>query len=153
MKGSELMMTNHTEQIGQALFVVNRHTKTAIDPSFLYQLKKETMNKLLKEQKAVKVGLHFSNNPKNSKQHSVMLIKVGDYYFHLPPSKEDMKQLEHLGKLDESYRNPRPNLSLNKAKNILAHYINRKIPKNKVKPTSAFHRSPISNHSRFFHKK
>ncbi|GAB2555021.1 YkyB family protein [Gracilibacillus alcaliphilus] len=111
------------KQIADALFIVNRHAKTAPDPSQLYRLKKEAIAKLLKEQKAIKKGLHFSNNPKNSQQHSVLLVQIDDYYFHLPPDKNDMHSLPHLGHLDESHRNQRPSLSLNQAKRILQQYL------------------------------
>ncbi len=47
------------ENIGQALFIVNRHAKTAPDPTYLYKLKKETMKKLIREKKAHKIGLHY----------------------------------------------------------------------------------------------
>ncbi|MFC4404736.1 YkyB family protein [Gracilibacillus xinjiangensis] len=151
-------MTEKIQLIGQALFIVNRHAKTALDPSYLYKLKKAAMEKLLNEKKAKKVGLHFSNNPKQSRQHSVMLVKVGDYYFHMPPTKEDMKELEHLGKLDSNYRNPRPDLSLSKAKNILSEYLNwskqagKQNNKNHFSPSTSSYLSSTSI-SPFFHRR
>ncbi|SER98051.1 YkyB-like protein [Gracilibacillus ureilyticus] len=151
-------MTDNTQLIGQALFIVNRHAKTAPDPSYLYKLKKATMEQLLMERKAEKVGLHFSNNPKHSRQHSVMLVKVGNYFFHMPPTKEDMKGLKHLGKLDNNYRNPIPNLSLSKAKKILTEYLKwterpAKIKRNRNSPpltSSYLHPASISP---FYHKR
>ncbi|UOQ48021.1 hypothetical protein MUN88_18505 [Gracilibacillus caseinilyticus] len=145
-------------EIGHALFIVNRHAKTALDPTQLYQLKNETMKKLLADQKAVKVGLHFSNNPKQSRQHSVLLVQVGSYYFHMPPSKNDMQALNHLGNLDDSYRNPKPSLSLTNAKKILLSYLNwpasvSKQKQSKPKPRySPFTNSP-SSLSPFYHKR
>ncbi|KAB8138591.1 hypothetical protein F9U64_02955 [Gracilibacillus oryzae] len=152
-------MTDKTNLIGQALFIVNRHAKTAPDPSYLYKLKKATMVQLLRDQKAKKIGLHFSNNPKQSRQHSVMLVKVGEYFFHMPPTKEDMKELEHLGNLDNNYRNPKTNLSLTKAKNILIEYLKwpkrtSSVSKNTTKPvalTSSYLRS--TSLSPFYHKR
>lgn len=119
-------------EIAQAIFTVNRHAKTAPEPQHLYFIKKEAINKLLREKRAEKIGLHFSNRPKYSNQHSTLLVKVADYYFHIPPSKEDFKELKHLGSLDESYRNPQSKMSLSQAKRILYPYINYK-PTNKPK--------------------
>ncbi|MDX8044864.1 YkyB family protein [Gracilibacillus sp. S3-1-1] len=143
------------KQIGQALFIVNRHAKTALEPSQLYHLKNETMRKLIKEKQAKKIGLHYSNNPKKSRQHSVLLVQVGDYYFHSPPNKEDIKSLPHLGKLDESYRNPKPTLSLKKAKDILFHYLHwtQPKPKQKHRPTYQSAVQTPSTLSPFYHKR
>ncbi|NRD78701.1 hypothetical protein HPT25_15170 [Bacillus sp. BRMEA1] len=115
--------TNLTiENLAQAVFIVNRHAKTAPNPKFLYRLKQETLNKLIKEGKAKKVGLHFSDRPKNSQQQSDVLVECGSYTFHIPPTKTDFLNLPHLGKLDGSVRNPKAALSLNAAKAILQAY-------------------------------
>ena len=111
-------------EIAQAIFIVNRHAKTAPQPQHLYAIKKAALQKLLKEKKAIKVGLHFSKNPKYSNQHSTLLIQVDTYYFHMPPQKKDFQQLEHLGDLDESYRNPPVRMGLSKAKEIIYSYTN-----------------------------
>lgn len=118
-------------QLAVAIYTINRHAKTAPDPKHLYHIKKETINKLLKEKKAQKVGLHFSEHPKLSNQYSTLLVRVGDYYFHIPPSKEDFKKLKHLGALDQNYRNPQIRMSLSKAKNIVYNYIDWKPEKKK----------------------
>lgn len=110
-------------EIAKALYTVNRHAKTAPEPQHLYYIKKEAINRLLREKKAKKVGLHFSNRPKLSNQHSTLLVKVDNYYFHILPSKEDFEQLEHLGELDENYRNERARMSLSHAKRIIYNYI------------------------------
>lgn len=129
-------------EIAQALYSINRHAKTAPEPQHLYYLKKETINRLLKENRARKVGLHFSNHPKFSNQHSTLLIKVDNYFFHIPPSKEDFKSLEHLGALDENYRNPQSKMSLSQAKRVVYRYIDwkpeKKIPKKQKKYSSAY---------------
>ncbi|MDQ0270671.1 YkyB family protein [Cytobacillus purgationiresistens] len=111
------------ENLSQAIFTVNRHAKTAPDPKFLYRVKHDALQKLLKEGKAKKIGLHYSRNPKNSQQQSDVLVKCGNYTFHLPPSKEDFSQLPHLGNLDQSVRNPKATISLNQAKKLLVSYI------------------------------
>lgn len=121
----------HLSEVAEALFIVNRHAKTAPDPKQLYELKKKTINKLLKEKLAEKMGLHFSDHPKLSHQHSTLLVKVSNYYFHIPPSKEDFKTLEHLGNLDADYRNPKPKMSLSQAKRVLNSYLGIKEPEKK----------------------
>ena len=111
-----------TENLSQALFIVNRHAKTAPNPKFLYKLKHESLKKLIADGKAKKIGLHFSKNPRNSKQQSDVLVECGQYTFHIPPTKSDFAELPHLGKLDGSVRNPKTTLSLNQAKSILQTY-------------------------------
>jgi len=110
------------ENLAQAIFIVNRHAKTAINPKFLYKLKHEALKKLILEGKAKKLGLHFSENPRNSQQQSDVLVECGRYTFHIPPTKTDFSELPHLGKLDGSMRNPKATLSLNQAKALLQTY-------------------------------
>ncbi|WP_174613091.1 YkyB family protein [Virgibacillus ihumii] len=123
-------------ELAQALYSINRHAKTAPEPGHLYHIKKETINRLLKEKRAEKVGLHFSDHPKFSNQHSTLLVKVDNYYFHIPPIKDDFKELSHLGKLDQSYRNPQSKMSLSQAKKIVYSYIDWQPPKKKPKTVS-----------------
>ncbi|GGE67494.1 YkyB family protein [Priestia taiwanensis] len=110
------------EEITQAIFIVNRHAKSAPNPKYLYLLKKKTIQKLLEEGKAKKVGLHFSNKPKLCQQRSDVLVQAGEYFFHIPPSKEDFKLLPHLGDLNTTYRNPKTIMRLSLAKKILQNY-------------------------------
>lgn len=136
------MNDNTLQDIAQAIFTVNRHAKTAPEPQHLYFVKKEAINKLLKDEHAKKVGLHFSDRPKYSNQHSTLLVKVADYYFHIPPTKEDFKELKHLGSLDKDYRNPQSKMSLSQAKRILYPYINwkpTKKPKREKQYSSAYY--------------
>ncbi|ASK63653.1 hypothetical protein CFK37_16555 [Virgibacillus phasianinus] len=130
-------------ELARALYTINRHAKTAPEPKHLYYIKKEAIKKLLSENRAKKIGLHFSDHPKFSNQHSTLLIKVENYYFHIPPEKDDFNQLEHLGTLDQSYRNPQTKMSLSQAKRIVYRYINYtpkpgKKPRNR-KYTSAYY--------------
>lgn len=111
------------KEIAKAIYTVNRHAKAALKPQHLYQIKKKTIDQLLEENKAKKIGLHFTKNPKHSNQHSMLLVQVDNYYFHIPPSREDFQQLEHLGDLDEDFRNERVRMSLSEAKQILYDYI------------------------------
>ncbi|MEH7354617.1 YkyB family protein [Neobacillus drentensis] len=110
------------ENLAQAVFIVNRHAKTAPNPKFLYKLKQESLKKLINEGKARKVGLHFSEHPRNSQQQSDVLVECGRYTFHIPPTKSDFHDLPHLGKLDGSVRNPKAALSLTMAKALLQSY-------------------------------
>src|SRR5690625_7865109 len=120
MKGDSLMgRTVPVKDIARALFTINRHAKTALEPQHLYHIKKETISKLLLEKKAKKIGLHFSDHPQLSNQHSTLLVQVDDYYFHILPEKKDFEELKHLGALDKSYRKPRTTMSLYHAKRTL----------------------------------
>lgn len=119
---SQPQLSPTAENLSQAIFIVNRHAKTAPNPKYLYKLKFMALHKLIKEGKAKKVGLHFSNNPKYSQQQSDVLIACGSYTFHLPPSKDDFIELPHLGRLDNHIRNPKVSLSLTQAKKILSAY-------------------------------
>ncbi|HLS35197.1 MAG TPA: YkyB family protein [Bacillota bacterium] len=113
-----------TEELAKAIYTVNRHAKAALEPQHLYEIKKRAIDQLLRENKAKKIGLHFTKRPKHSNQHSMLLIKVDEYYFHIPPTREDFKQLKHLGDLDDDYRNKRVRMSLSTAKQILYDYLN-----------------------------
>jgi len=139
-----------TMDIAKALFTINKHAKTALEPQHLYFIKKKTIEKLLDEEKAKKIGLHFSNNPKLSNQHSILLIQVENYYFHLPPKKEDFKTLEHLGSLDDHYRNPRTKMSLSRAKKIIYQYIEWNDPPQKRRNDTNKKRVRNKKHSSFY---
>jgi hypothetical protein len=115
-------LTLTIENLSQAVFIVNRHAKTATNPKYLYKLKHESLKKLIVEGKAQKIGLHFSEHPRNSQQQSDVLVECGNYTFHIPPTKTDFSELPHLGRLDGSMRNPKASLSLNHAKSILQSY-------------------------------
>lgn len=110
-------------ELSQAIFVINKHAKAALQPRILYELKQSAIQKMLKEGKAIKLGLHFSDNPKNARQHSDVIVQCGEYIFHLPPSKEDIKALPHLGCRATNKRNPKTNMSLSRAKAIIHNYI------------------------------
>ncbi|WP_226034558.1 YkyB family protein [Aquibacillus saliphilus] len=139
--------TNSIENIAKALFIVNRHAKTAPNPRYLYNMKKQAIHKLLQDNSAKKIGLHFSDHPKFSHQHSTLLVKVSNYYFHIPPTKQDFKTMEHLGNLDQNYRNPKPQMSLSQAKKVLSHLLNWPYPdpkKTEEKKTYSSYFTPSS---------
>ncbi len=115
--------TSPANEISQAIFVVNKHAKAAPKPKILYDLKQSAIQKLLKEGKAKKLGLHYSDNPRNAQQHSDVIVQCGEYIFHLPPSKEDIRSLPHLGSRQTGIRNPKTYMSLSRAKAIIYNYI------------------------------
>ncbi|MGM9923276.1 MAG: YkyB family protein [Bacillus sp. (in: firmicutes)] len=117
------------QELPQAIFIINKHAKAALQPKSLYDLKQSAIHKMIKEGKATKLGLHFSNNPRNAQQQSDVIIECGDYIFHLPPSKEDIKTLPHLGSRVPNKRNPKAQMSLSKAKAIVYNYIGVHDPK------------------------
>lgn len=131
--------------LARAIYTVNRHAKTAPEPQHLYFIKKETIKRLLKEKRAKKIGLHFSEHPKLSNQHSTLLVKVDDYYFHIPPTKEDFQELKHLGSLDQNYRNPQTKMSLSQAKKLIYQYIDYKpVNKKTIRKTTSSYFTPSS---------
>ena len=122
-------MSQEIQKIAQAIFVINRHAKTALEPKQLYSMKKQAIEKLLSKNHAKKIGLHYSRNSKFSKQASSVLIQVENYFFHIPPKKQDFKEVKHLGHLDENYRNPKTAMSLRQAKQIISEYLDIPLPK------------------------
>ncbi len=122
-KGHSDMNATSTDSLAQAIFIVNKHAKTALEPKNLYNLKRLALNKLLQEGRAKKLGLHFSDNPRFAAQQSDVIISCGAYIFHLPPTKEDFKNLPHLGNRSDCIRNPKAIMSLSKAKHLLQTYV------------------------------
>ncbi|PLT34384.1 YkyB family protein [Bacillus sp. V5-8f] len=122
-KGQNENTVSPINYLAQAIFIVNKHAKTAPEPKYLYDLKRIALNKMLGEGKAQKVGLHFSDNPRLSAQQSDVIIRCGDFIFHLPPTREDLKTLPHLGSRQVNVRNPKASISLSRAKKILQDYI------------------------------
>lgn len=110
-------------QITIAIYTVNRHAKTAPDNKELYELKKKALDKLIRTGHATKIGLHFVDNPKFSKQHSTTLVRCCDFLFHMIPEKEDFKSLPHLGQQDQTSRNPQERMSIRVARETLANFI------------------------------
>lgn len=111
------------QQLAIAIYTVNRHAKTAPDNKQLYSLKKMAIDKLIRLGKAEKIGLHFVDNPKFSKQHSTVLVRCGNFLFHTIPDKEDFNTLPHLGQQDPTSRNPQERMSLKMARELLSTYV------------------------------
>ena len=110
------------EQLAGAIYIINKHAKTAPDNEFLYKLKKAALMKMIEGGLANKVGLQSVPNPKFSRRQSAVLITCGEFHFHLPPTREEIKELQHLGEPDPDYRNPKVRLGLKAAKYILQEY-------------------------------
>ncbi len=115
-------------QLAIAIYTINRHAKTAPDNKQLYTLKKMALDKLIRTGKAEKLGLHFVENPKFSKQHSALLVRCDDFLFHTIPDKEDFKTLPHLGQQDAASRNPQERMSLKTARDLLSAFVNPHAP-------------------------
>jgi hypothetical protein len=115
-------------QLAIAIYTINRHAKTAPDNKQLYTLKKMAIDKLIRTGKAEKLGLHFVENPKFSKQHSALLVRCDDFLFHTIPDKEDFKTLPHLGQQDAASRNPQERMSLKTARDLLSAFVNPHAP-------------------------
>lgn len=111
------------QQLAIAIYTVNRHAKTAPDNKQLYSLKKMAIDKLIRLGKAEKIGLHFVDNPKFSKQHSTVLVRCDNFLFHTIPDKEDFNTLPHLGQQDPASRNPQERMSLKIARELLSTYV------------------------------
>lgn len=138
------MKNKHSiRQLAIAIYTVNRHAKTAPDNRQLYALKKMAIDKLLSLGTAEKIGLHFVDNPKFSKQHSTVLVRCDEFLFHTIPEKEDFNTLPHLGQQDPTSRNPQERMSLKTARELLSNYagpIHQKIPeKRKLVPKKSIH--------------
>ena len=116
------MKNKHSiRQLAIAIYTVNRHAKTAPDNRQLYALKKMAIDKLLSSGTAEKIGLHFVDNPKFSKQHSTVLVRCDEFLFHTIPEKEDFNTLPHLGQQDPTSRNPQERMSLKTARELLSN--------------------------------
>ncbi|WNF35077.1 YkyB family protein [Bacillaceae bacterium IKA-2] len=139
-KSNSSNFDNEMESIKHALYSVNRHVKTAIDKRELYDLKSKTLQKLLKVGHAEKMWLEYSSNPGKSKQSTVVLLKVGTktkgepHFFHMLPEKDDYSSLKHKGVVStQDLHNPKSNMSLKIAKEILLKFIGVDIKKAHVK--------------------
>lgn len=117
------MTEDNIRKIAIAIYTVNRHAKTAPDNKSLYYLKKAALEKLIRSGDAVKIGLHFSENPKYSKQHSTALVECKDFLFHMIPEKEDFKSLPHLGHQNHTSRNPQERMGLHTARTLLRNFV------------------------------
>ncbi|MDN4071768.1 YkyB family protein [Fictibacillus terranigra] len=108
-------MKTEIKVIASAIHIINQHAKNA--PS-LYSIKQRAIQQLLKEGRAHKLGLHYSPNPGKAWRQLDVLIRVDDFLFHLPSTKEDRKTLEVI-ESNPNHRNPKVSMSLNGAKQIL----------------------------------
>ncbi|MDM5340531.1 YkyB family protein [Fictibacillus enclensis] len=111
-------MKTRTQVIAIAISIINKHAKNA--PG-LYSIKHRAIQQLLKEGHAEKTGLNYSPNPGNALRQLDVSIKIDDFLFHFPSTKEDRKTLKVI-EIDPNHRNPKVSMSLNRAKQILEIY-------------------------------
>lgn len=138
-KRHKVFNRDELNEFAKAIYTVNRHAKTAPDPKFLYTLKKSALEKLILTGNAKKTGLHFSRKHTKSQQQSSVLVECGDYSFHIPPTKEDMVNLPHLGDLDDGFHNEKTYYALSRAKRLLSGYTGIQEPQNtKMDPYAPF---------------
>lgn len=121
----------NTNEIAQAIYVINRRAKVAPDSSALYSLKHAAIKKLLSEQRATKLCIHrfkrvhqFHSilDSKVDVQTTFILVSCGEYIFHYPAEKQDLKDLQYKKKI-VSIRNPHSELRYSSAKRILLQYL------------------------------
>jgi hypothetical protein len=139
-------------ELAEALYTINRHAKTAPNPKYLYALKRISIEKLIREKKAEKVGIQLSPNPKYSKQQLDVLIKIESFYFHIPPAKGDAQALPHLGKQNVSFKNPKVRIPLKKATSILEQYAGKPSQTLKGKTNKSVSQKVFSNEHLFLGK-
>lgn len=145
---TKLVQSPDIKQIQHALYTINRHAKTALESTELYNLKKKVLKKLVTENRAKKIGLEYSTNPRVGLQSSVVLVKVGTddtepaFYFHTLAEKDDFKlNLKHKGKINHDLNNPRVHMGLEAAKTILYKYLG-EIPPQKTKHPNSKRKRP-----------
>jgi hypothetical protein len=109
-----LIRNYQTRAVHRALHVVNRHLKTAIDKRELYTLKKSVIEKLIREGKAYKIGIHRGN----------VAVKCGEFLFHQKPTRFDLHTLPKLPRV--SVKNPYVDMPIYKAKMELYIYLSKK---------------------------
>lgn len=121
-----------TDEIAQAIYVVNRRAKTVPDASMLYTLKHDAIKKLVTEKRATRLCVHRFKRVRQF--HSIRDVKVdintvftlvscGEYIFHYPAERQDIKDLLFQQKII-GIRNPRSEMSYASAKRLLFEYLN-----------------------------
>ncbi|MBD8038716.1 hypothetical protein H9635_18385 [Solibacillus sp. A46] len=118
-------------EIAQAIHVINRRAKVVPDSSALYSLKYAVIKKLLLEQRATKLcvhrfkrvhQLHSIRDSRIDIQTIFVVVSCGEYTFHYPAEKQDIKDLKFEKKI-VSIRNPRSEMSYASAKRLLLQYL------------------------------
>lgn len=120
-----------TNEIAQAIYVINRRAKVVPDSSVLYSLKHNAIMKLLSEQRATKLCVHRFKRVQQF--HSIRdskidintiftLVSCGEYIFHYPADPQDIKDLLFQQKII-GIRNPHSEMSYSSAKRLLLQYL------------------------------
>lgn len=110
-----------TIEIAESLYIINKKAKHSSNKQY-YILKQTVIERLILEKKAKKIGLHRSPLPRN-KYKTETLVQIETYYFHLPPTNEDLDHLPILG-ARKGLVNPKIDKSVRMAKNTLVRYLN-----------------------------
>lgn len=123
--------------IARSIQIINKRAKQVQNPSFLYQLKYEAIQKLLSDHDAKKICLHyfkrvqqfhFYNMTNKNINNVFVLVECANYYFHYPASNQD-KQLLSYEIIKKDIRNPPTKMSYFIAKRNLTKYLkNNEIP-------------------------
>lgn len=111
-------MKTTIQEIAKAIYIVNTHAKNAPE---LYTIKNRAIQRLLKEGRAEKLGLNYSQNPRNALQHLDVLVTVDKFLFHHPSTKEDRNKLKIIVS-ETNHRNSKVSMPLRRAKQILEAY-------------------------------
>lgn len=120
-----------TDEIAQAIYVVNRRAKMVPDASMLYALKHEAIKKLVSEQRATRLCVHrfkrvhhfhSIKDPKIDVNTIFTLVSCGEYIFHYPANQQDIKDLLFQRRII-GIRNPRSEMSYATAKRLLIGYL------------------------------
>ncbi|WP_456276536.1 YkyB family protein [Bacillus sp. AK128] len=102
---------------------IQRINSRAKRDSTLYLLKEPVLQKLLADGLATIEGIQVRKNKKHSLLPPIylLLIQIGDYYFHLPITSELQKNLSII--TESSHCNPLYSINLEEAIERLVHYL------------------------------
>lgn len=111
------------ELVAEAIFTVNHHAKTSSYPhAELYQMKSEILKALIRSGHARKVGLDVCAHPRTGEKRTLASVKVGNYYFHTTPTKNDLEYLPYI-KQGRKHYNPRNHMALELASYVIRTYL------------------------------
>jgi hypothetical protein len=114
---------NH-QNIVQAIYIINRAAKMSRRSKTLYTLKRSALLKLLRENSAYVVGLHYYSSQRCSTPRYYLLICSHNYFFHLVPKHNDLSTHPTVTAI-KYHRNPLVTMPLDNAIKIVSTYINK----------------------------
>ncbi|KGX89824.1 hypothetical protein N781_08895 [Pontibacillus halophilus JSM 076056 = DSM 19796] len=89
----------------KSLYTINHYAKFKENKKELYKLKDKVIRKLIKEGKATVIGLQYSRTKSKMRNHSVLLIEISGYYFHIYAINEEFNFFPHLGEMSKKQNN------------------------------------------------